>query len=98
MARAQPVCIAGIDFPKKSDALAHLRGILYLYRFDFEERIAGLDEEFLKAAINRHPDFLEKTGVGIEHFFVGRGDFGTRCFWIRRIDGTQVRFSFKSCV
>jgi hypothetical protein len=96
MARAQPVSIAGIYFPKKSDALAHLRGILY--RFEFEERISGVDEEFLKAAIERHPDCLEKVGVGIKHFFVGRGDFGTRCFWIRRVDGTQVRFSFKSCV
>ena len=96
MARAQPVNIGGVDFSKKSAALAHLRGILY--RFEFEERISGADEEFLKAAIERHPDYLEKAGVGIEQFFVGRGDFGTRCFWIRRIDGTEVRFSFKSCV
>lgn len=84
MAKAQPVSIAGIDFLKKTDALEHLRGILY--RFDFEERIAGADEDFLKAALARHPDYVEKAGVGIEHFFVGRGDFGTRCFWIRRVD------------
>lgn len=96
MGRAKPVFIDGIDFPRKGDALAYLRAMLY--RYDFEEKVSAQDASFLASALERHPDYIQKIGVGIDHFFVGRGDYGTRCFWIRRVDGTEERFSFKSCV
>ena len=96
MARAQPVEIGGLKFSKKGDALSHLRGILNSY--SLEERVSNQDASFLFDALAKHPEASEKIGVGVDYFFVRRADYGTRCFWVKRLDGSEERFSYKSCI
>lgn len=96
MARAQPVEIGGHKFAKKGDALDHLKSILN--RYSLEERVSGEDQTFLMDALRNHPDANEKIGVGVAHIFIRRADYGTRCFWLKRIDDSEERFSYKSCV
>lgn len=96
MARAQPVEIGGQKFSRKGDALAYLK--VMLSNYSLEERVSIDDEAFLLDALRKHPEVKEKVGIGIDHFFVRRADYGTRCFWIRRLDGSEERFSYKSCV
>ena len=44
-----------------------------------------------------HPEAAEKIGPGIESFSVRTADYGTRCFWVNRVDGTTEKFSFRAC-
>lgn len=96
MARAQAVQIGETIFAKKGDALTYLKEMLNRYKLN--ERVSELDSDFLKEALKNHPEYKEKIGVGIDHFEVRSGDYGTQCFWIIRSDGTAERFSYKVCV
>jgi hypothetical protein len=96
MSKRQPVEIGGVKFDKKGDALDYLKDILGKYKP--EETVVEQDSIFLRQALDRHPEAQEKIGCGVASFFVRRADFSTTCFWIKRTDGTVVRFSYKSCV
>lgn len=96
MARGHPVKIGDIQFSKKGDALAHLRDILNSYSLN--ERVSDEHAKFLLSALANHPEYVDKIGVGIDSFEVRSADYGTRCFWIVRTDGSTERFSYKSCV
>jgi hypothetical protein len=50
------------------------------------------------AALAHHPEAAAKTGCGISHFSVRSADFGTKCFWVNRTDGTTEKFSYLSCI
>ena len=55
---------------------------------------------------DRHPDAVEKTGVGILEFFINKteaGDYGyvsvdARGIWIRRVDDTVVDWSYQTAI
>lgn len=96
MAKAKPVEIGGMKFDKKGDALNFMKDMLNKYAP--EEKVDETDSKFLSSAILKHSEAAEKVGVGIKHFFVRRADYGTKCFWLERVDGTVVRFSYKYCV
>lgn len=96
MARAHPVEIGAVKFAKKGDALIRLKSILNNY--GIEERVSLEDQAFLSDALKNHPDARSKVGVGIAYIFVRRADYSTRCFWVKRLDGSEERFSYKSCV
>ena len=96
MARAKPVEIGDMRFSKKGEALDYLRSVLNKY--SPEDRVSAEDEHFLLQALARHPDAIEKAGVGVDYLFVRTADYGTKCFWVRRTDGSEERFSYKSCV
>ena len=96
MGRAQPIEIAGNVFAKKGDALDYLKNMLNSYHP--EEKVSEADAYFLTHALENHPDAIEKIGSGINGFFVRRADYGTKCFWVERSDGTEEKFSYISCV
>jgi len=48
--------------------------------------------------LSHHPEYEEKVGCGVDTFSVRSADFGTKCFWVNRIDGTTEKFSHKACV
>ena len=96
MAKAQSVEIAGHHFPRKTDALAFLKVMLNRYRPG--DTVSAEDGVFLLAALKRHPDAPIKIGAGVSGFEVRAADYGTQCFWIIRLDGSDERFSYKSCV
>lgn len=92
---AKPVNIGPLSFSKKVDANDYLRDMLY--RYDLGDKVTDEDGEILKHLVNMHPEAAEKIGAGIESFSVRTADYGTRCFWVNRVDGTTEKFSFRAC-
>ncbi len=88
--------IGGLSFPTKSTAADHFRKMLY--RHEIASQIPDPDATELNWLLERHPEFRDKLGGGIEHFSVRNALYGTRCFEIVRKDGSTTDFSFHSCV
>jgi hypothetical protein len=93
---AKPVTLGLHQFKKKGDAAAYLRAMLQKY--DVGDRVSTDDAEVLRAALALHPDADAKMGCGITHFSVRSADFGSKCFWVNRTDGTTEKFSYKACI
>lgn len=89
------VKIGSLSFAKKGDADEFFKSMLYKY--DLGDTVSADDAEHLISLLAMHPEADNKIGVGIESFSVRTADFGTRCFWVNRADGTAEKFSFKSC-
>jgi hypothetical protein len=93
---AKPVSLGPKHFAKRGDAVAYLKEMLR--RYDVGDRVSADDTVILRAALERHPDAAIKTGCGITHFSVRTADFGTKCFWVNRADGTTEKFSHTACI
>jgi hypothetical protein len=93
---AKPVTLGPHHFKKKGDAAAHLKAMLRKY--DVGDKVSAGDTQVLHAALALHPDADAKVGCGITHFSVRSADFGTKCFWLNRTDGTTEKFSYKACI
>lgn len=93
---AKPITIGALHFVKRGDAAAFLQAMLH--RYDVGDKVSAPDEEVLRAALALHPEAEEKIGCGVAHFSVRSADFGTKCFWINRPDGTTEKFSYKACI
>lgn len=96
MAKSKPVRIGNTNFAKKGDALLYLQKMLNSYAIG--DKVSEPDTLFLLDALVNHPEQEDKIGVGVAHMVVRLADHGTRCFWIVRKDGTEKKFSYKSCV
>lgn len=92
---AKPVQIGKLHFARKGDATKFLQEILY--RYDLGDRVSAQDAAVLADLLFGHPESFNKIGTGIESFSVRSGDYGTRCFWVNRTDGTTEKFSFSAC-
>ncbi|EJN06800.1 Protein of unknown function (DUF3223) [Phyllobacterium sp. YR531] len=95
MARRQDIVIDGEVFTTQVEARERFRSILYKYRIG--ETIDAADSQFMTSALQRHPEAATKIGFGIQSFEVRAADYGTRCFWVIRVDGTAEKFSFNAC-
>lgn len=93
---AKPISFGDLHFPRKGDAVAYLNAILQ--RYDVGDKVSADDAKVLIEALKCHPDAIEKIGCGISDFSVRSADFGTKCFWANRTDGTTVKFSHRACV
>jgi hypothetical protein len=93
---AKPVTIGSMDFARKGDAIIYFKEMLAKYSPG--DRVSENDGEMLKHAIARHPEASEKIGIGIKDFSVRSGGFGTKCFWVNRLDGSTEDFSFRVCL
>jgi Protein of unknown function (DUF3223) len=93
---AKPITLGSLRFGKKGDAAAHLKAMLHKY--DVGDKVSAGDAEVLRAALALHPDAKTKIGIGIAHFSVRSADFGTKCFWVNRTDGSTEKFSYKACI
>lgn len=69
-----------------------------LYSYRPKQRVSDNDAVHLAALLERHSEYEEKVGIGIDHFEVMHAEYGTRCFRIVRADGTGVDFSFHHCI
>jgi Protein of unknown function (DUF3223) len=85
-------------FRTKSDVQAELRRILYAVPVG--EAVGEEDGSLIADLLHdgRHPETLEKIGVGIDHIEVRAANYSTRCFWIVRKDGTDSDFSIKAAL
>ena len=93
---AKPVTLGLQHFKKKEDAAAYLRAMLKKY--DVGDKVDSDDAEVLRAALALHPDAVAKMACGITHFSVRSADFGSKCFWVNRTDGSTEKFSYKACI
>jgi len=96
MGAKKPVTLGPKHFEKKADAVAYLKAMLRGY--DVGDRVKATDAAVLEAALARHPEAKEKIGTGVRDFSVRSADFGSKCFWVNRTDGTTVKFSHKACI
>lgn len=96
MARRTPVTLGTEHFEKKSDAVAYLKAMLN--RYDVGDRVDASDSAVLLAALARHPEAKERIGCGIKDFSVRSAEYGTKCFYANRTDGSSVKFSYASCI
>ncbi|WP_377829379.1 DCL family protein [Bradyrhizobium lupini] len=92
----KPLTIGTHHFNKKGDAEEFLKAMLHKY--DFGDKVSTADAEVLHAALALHPNGAAKVGAGITHFSVRSADFGTKCFWVNRVDGSSEKFSYKACI
>jgi hypothetical protein len=93
---AKPITVGSLYFPRQGDAFAFFKAMLN--RYDVGDKVSAADEVVLRAALALHPKANEKLGCGVTHFSVRSADFGTKCFWINRPDGTTENFSYKACI
>ncbi len=93
---AKPITIGPLNFANRGDANSFLRTMLN--RYDLGDRVNAADEDVLRGALVLHPEADQKIGCGVAHFSVRSADYGTRCFWITRFDGTTEKFSYKTCI
>lgn len=60
----------------------------------------------LRELLERHPDSAEKTGSGVDYFFIGKTSDGDKFnvsadaigIWIKRTDGSDVDFSYLTAI
>lgn len=90
------ITVGGISFSRKGAAEKYLKDILYKY--ELGELVDEKDSSFLSELLARHPEAEQKIGQGIESFHVRKADYGTRCFYVTRVDGTEEKFSARSCL
>lgn len=93
---AKPITLGQVHFEKRGDAIAFLKSILK--RYDLGDRVSADDAVFLKAALENHPESDRKIGCGIADFSVRSADFGSKCFWVNRTDGTTEKFSITASI
>ena len=93
---AKPVQVGDLHFEKKGDAVQYFQDMLNGYQLG--DKVSSEDTSVLRSLICMHPDYKVKAGLGIASFSVRSADFGTRCFWINRVDGSTEKFSFRSCL
>lgn len=92
---AKPIQIGSLHFRRKGDADEYFRTMLYKY--ELGDKVSNDDAQILMLLVSNHPEASEKIGSGIDSFSVRTADYGTRCFWVNRSDGSTEKFSFKAC-
>jgi hypothetical protein len=93
---AKPITLGPMKFDKRGDAVAYLKSMLH--RYDVGDRVSADDAVILQAALDHHPNAAAKTGCGITYFSVRTADYGTKCFWVNRPDGTTEKFSITASI
>jgi hypothetical protein len=88
--------IGGLNFASKAAAAEHFRRMLHQHEIGIPILEPAATE--LQWLLERHPEYRDKAGCGVEHFSVREAIYGTRCFEIVRVDGSTTDFSFTTCV
>jgi hypothetical protein len=89
------IVVGGIEFATKAALQREVQRILN----DPSWKITPPDHDFMIAFFARHPSAKEKRGPGIAQITIERNPkYGTRGFWIRRVDGTTTDISYKECL
>jgi len=96
MAPGHPVNLGPLNFSKKGDAAKYLKSMLK--RYEVGDKVNASDAIVLEAALRRHPEASTKIGSGIKSFSVRGADFGSKCFWVNRTDGSTDDFSIGACI
>ena len=97
MAKSKPVVINGLEFKTKASAKLHIQEIT---KKSFGSAISTGDSEwdFLNSLLDRHPECIQKRGVGIQSFKVVRNVYKNLEWKILRTDGSKIDFSWINCL
>lgn len=93
---AKPLDVGDLRFARKGDAVEHFRRILY--RYDVGVALPEPDATHIYWLLERHPEAAAKIGAGVKVFSTRNALYGTRCFEVRRTDGSTTDFSIKPCL
>lgn len=83
------ITIANKTFKTKKEMTAYTQTML---------KTGMIDRTFLTSLLKRHPWAEQKIGCGIDYFFTDYTEYGTKCFHIKRIDGSVTDFSYRECI
>jgi hypothetical protein len=97
--RGKPIALRTRKFSTQEEALSFFRPMRERYSVD--ARLQTADAEDLAELFQRHPEYRQKAGVGVDHFVAaidqGPG-YKSKCFAVVRTDGTSEKFSYRTCV
>jgi hypothetical protein len=96
MGRGKPVDLATRSFSNQGLAKQFFSEMMHRYKVG--DRVSDLDALDLTSLLERHNEYHQKVGCGVDHFEVMITVHGTPCFRIVRKDGTGTDFSFIHCV
>lgn len=83
-----------LGFRTKAAALAACRDILHRNDGPLE----GADLDLMLRVLALHRRHAIKIGVGVRGLYVAsHPEYPNKCFWVERIDGTHIGFSFRQC-
>jgi hypothetical protein len=94
----KPVFIEDLDrlWETQSEFREHVRGILASAPLD--QPLTGDAATVVHWLLHRHPNLREKIGSGLGHFEVRLNVTNDRAFYLRRVDGSVVDFSYRKCI
>jgi len=97
MKEKQSYTIAGIYYMDINKVKSKSRAILNIKKDG--EKLDGADQEFMKEIIKFHDRYEEKN-KDFESFEVGPHPTfeKTRCFFVKKTDGTKEDFSVSKCI
>lgn len=88
--------IGSFSFPTRKAAEAAIREILHVA--ELKQPLVGNERDLIEGLVYCHPTASEKIGAGIESIDVRVIEHGARGFWITRVDGTAVDFSYRKAL
>ncbi|TFC49057.1 DUF3223 domain-containing protein [Cryobacterium sp. TMT2-17-1] len=102
---AKPVVLRTFRWETIGKAKEAFRGILHAY--DLDEKVTDpTHDAMLRELLEQHPRVEEKTGVGVDHFYIGRTQqedgavrfWSGRGIWIRRVDEGTADFGYIAAI
>ncbi|WBS02028.1 DCL family protein [Pseudoduganella sp. SL102] len=93
---AKPITLGPLNFSRRGDAVAYLKEMLR--RYDVGDKVSDEDAVILRAALENHPRSDAKIAGGVTYFSVRSADYGTKCFWVNRPDGSTEKFSITASI
>lgn len=89
--------VGHLEFSTQKAALEHFRRILN--GTPLGQPLVDAADADVRALLARHPEADRKrAGADPVYFFVGGNEYGGRCFYLRRPEGTETDFSFMACI
>lgn len=102
---AKPVVLRTFRWETIGKAKEAFREILQTY--DLNEKVTNpIHDAMLRELLEQHPRVVEKTGAGVDHFYIGRTQqedgavrfWRGRGIWIRRVDLGTVDFGYVAAI
>ncbi|MFP4063368.1 MAG: DUF3223 domain-containing protein [Halochromatium sp.] len=85
--------LAGQDYPTKAAIKARARAVLNGAVVDHP--VVPDEQAWLLELFLHHDEWAEKAGPGVAAILVRPSAYGTRCFWLQRVDGSEIGISFE---
>lgn len=96
MARGKPIELATLTFDNQKRATEFFKAMLNHYKPG--QIVEKEDSLHLASLLERHSEYAQKIGCGIDHFEVMMTKQSTQCFRICRVDGSGTDFSYGHCI